>query len=164
MGNSRLSGPLIVGGEIFAAGTTVYKTKPGAASTIRSTAGRVTAQTGFVTAGGISAAGTLRAVGGLGFVAGDYKKFAVGTYFGLGGATAPITSTGLTTIGKIFMSHWTKGYASATTLARNTPRPVIANGTVGSFYPLVYRTAATNKNVQLGIGNSATFNWLAIGA
>jgi hypothetical protein len=149
---------LIVQGMIFACGTTAFK-----AGTTMSGGTNLDTYAGYIYAAGgfLSAAATFK--GPLYFAAGDKKTFACGTYIGLGGATAPITTTGLTTVRKVWMSPKVELYASATTLARNYPRPAMAAGTVGKFYPMVYRTAATNKNVQLGTGVSATWNWFALG-
>ena len=152
MGNSHWSGSIVSAAGISAAGTIR------AGGTFTTT--RVTASSSLVTAGGVSAAGTLRAVGGFGFVAGDYKKFAAGTYIGVGGATTPIRSTGLTTISGVYMVLRRSTVGTATQ-AVAMPRPCIAHGTPGSFYPQWVRM--NGLNAAFGLAASATTVFFAVG-
>jgi hypothetical protein len=147
MGNSRWSGSLISGGGIFAAGTTLFKSSVHAsAATNLGTAGVVAAEAGFQ------------------FMSPSSwylpKQFSLGTYYGVGGATAPITATGLATINGIWMTRRRGNYAAGT-VGAILCTPEIANGTPGSFYPLVYKTQAGGGIVINAA--AATFSWLAVG-
>lgn len=160
MGVTRFKGPLIVGGPILAAGTTVFNQAGGSAATNLGKRGSL------IAVSGISTAGTINAAGGFGMVAGNYKRIAVGTYIGSGAATAAIVSTGLTTIHHVILQrNWRSRTAGATTRAGYMPSPALAVGTPGSFYPLVgFIAPAAVVNFTLGIGAGATFSWMAVGA
>lgn len=166
-----MQAPFIAGGEIFAAGTTVYKTKPGSAGTVRSKSGIVTGQTSVRSYGGMSSAGTVTAGGaisgttltassGIAFAQGNFKRFASGTYYGIGGATAPIISTGLTTIHRVFMQANRTAYTAATT-GVTIPRPCRAPGTLGSFYPIAFKIGGQGEGALNTV--AATFQWMALG-
>lgn len=166
--NTRFGSGLITLGGIYAAGTTNYKAQTGSAATnlnrgeIRA-AGTLKAPQ-IIGTTGISSAGTINAASGFNFAAGNYKKFAAGTYIGAGSATAAITSTGLTTVHHVFMSLRGAAYGSgATQDGRIICAPVLAAGTTGSFYPRVYKSGATNKEVYPNAGVGATFSWMAVG-
>ena len=157
MANTRFGSALIAKGGIYAAGTTNFKAKTGSAAT-------------NLNSGEIKAAGTVRAGtqiiagSGFGFAAGDAKLFAAGTYIGSGAATAAITSTGLTTVHKVYMNLYGDAYAGATHNSAGFPHPKAATGTPGSFYPtVVYIAPGAAVNYTLGVGAAATFAWLAIG-
>lgn len=148
MGNSRVSGPFISGGEIYAAGTTQYKAKPGSAGTVRAKSGTITAYSGFR------------------FANGNDKQFAAGTFVGSGAATQAIVASGLTTIHHVFFNRvWQSRNAGATTRAAYSPSPAKAQGTPGSFYPLIgFIAPGAVAAHTLGIGAGATFSWFCIGA
>ena len=112
--------------------------------------------------GNLKVVGTLTTSGAaaFGFVGGAVQRFSQGTYFGTGGATAPITSTGLTSIKRVIMTRTRTNYNTATTNSNLFPNPCSAAGTLGSFYPVVFKI----NNVQaLGASAAATWQWLAIG-
>jgi hypothetical protein len=143
--NNRWSGSLISGGGIYAAGTTEYISQKGSAATVIPT-------------------GTIKAAVGFYFAPGNSKQFSAGTYIGSGAATAAIKATGLTTVHHVFMTKYGSGYAAAaTSRGRIIPSPVKAQGTVGSFYPTIFRTAATNKEIVFGTGSAGTYSWFAVG-
>jgi hypothetical protein len=158
MGNSRWSGSLISGGGILAAGTTYFNTQSGSAATIIAD-GSIQGTT-YLKAGSYAKT-TTYVQSGTGYVSGngDVKQYAAGTYIGIGGATAPIKATGLTTIHHVFMNKRGVGYTAATT-GQVICCPRIAAGTVGSFYPICY--AVTHAIAINGV--AGTFSWMAIGA
>lgn len=177
MANTRLRGPFLVGGPIVAVGTSLFPQgragtginaaatnlgKTGSLIAISgiSTAGTIRSGSSIVSGGGLTVAGTIRAGTGFGFVAGNYKRIAAGTYYGIGGATAPITSTGLTTITHIFMQANRHNYSTATT-GVTIPRPCVAAGTVGSFYPVIFKIGATGVGALNTV--AGTFRWVAYG-
>lgn len=165
MPNTRFSGGMVIEGGIYAAGTTNFPGQTGSAATALPT-GQIKAAGSIKGLGPIVSTTFMRA--GTGFVfagAGDVKQFAQGTYIGTGAATAAIIATGLTTVDKVWMNYLQVIYPGGGTskIGRTIFSPVQANGTPGSFYPLVYRSTATNKNITLGTGFAATFNWFATG-
>lgn len=103
---------------------------------------------------GAASAGAVNATG---------KSFAAGTYIGIGGATAPITSTGLTRISHVFMSRTRSAYSTATAAAISVPCPCLAAGTPGSFYPIVFRDLGGGAQPSVA-AVSATWKWFAVGA
>lgn len=170
MANTRLRGPLFVGGAVYAVGTQLFPQGVAgvginAAATVGSKRGSFVAVNGFSTAGTIRAESTIFAGGGFGMVQNNFKKIATGTYIGSGAATAAIVSTGLTTIHHVFLiRNWQSRTAGATVRAAYMPSPAKAQGTPGSFYPLVgFIPTGASANPQLGIGAAATFPWLAFG-
>ena len=169
MGNSRWSGSLISGGGIFAAGTTNFNAQAGSAATVLPD-GTVRSAT-YMDAGSYVNAGsylesTSYVKAGTGYTTGkgDVKQWAAGTYYGIGGATAPITATGLTTIHHVFMNRRRTNYAGAiATTGQVLCSPCIAPGTVGSFYPILFKIAGAAGAIAVNTV-AGTFSWYAVGA
>jgi len=90
---------------------------------------------------------------------------ATGTYIGSGAATAAIVSTGLVTIQKVWMQRNVSAYSAATADIGSMPRPCLAAGTTGSFYPTIgFIDKGAAVNHTLGVGPAAaTWHWLAVG-
>lgn len=160
MPNSHTKSTWVCDG-IYAAGTSSYVT--GGATVIPK--GNIHAAASVKGSAGVFT--TLRATTltntNYSFVGGQSYKIAAGTIVTTGGATAPITSTGLTTIHKVFMQRLSTTYATATTNGNYSPRPCRAHGTVGSFYPIIFRSSGPNGAPTLGLSAGATHSWLAIG-
>lgn len=137
--NAHTKANWIVQGMIYAAGTTNF---PGVGATNLD-----------------SYQGVIRGARGFYFQQGNAKRFASGTYIGVGGATAPIISTGLTTITHVQMHKTRSAYTTATSVAICVP--ALANGTPGSFYPIAFKAQAAGGIILNTV--SATFRWMAEG-
>lgn len=179
MANTRLRGPLLIGGPIVAVGTSLFPqgragTGINAAGTVIGKSGSIIAISGIssnatiragtsvIAVSGVSTAGTIRAGSGFGFMAGNYKKMAMGTYYGVGGATAPIIATGLSTISWVELNIRKDGYSTATT-GMAYARPCKAAGTPGSFYPILFKTGTIAGGGPVINTVAGTFCWAAYG-
>lgn len=146
MGISHISGPLVQGTDLRPASST-----------------NIFTQRAVFVAGASVTGQFYPGLTSFTFVSGAVRKMSAGTYIGFGGATAPITVVGAT-IRQVIMQRRLGSYPAAGTLdARGgICRPCKAAGTPGSFYPRVFRTGATNKEVYAGNGSSATWQWIAV--
>lgn len=153
MAKSHFSGPIIQGTDQRPAASTNVFTN------------RIVCAAAASFSGAVSMSGALTSSSGFTFAGGNYKKFAAGTYIGSAGATAAITSTGLTTTHHVWMTLRGSAFGSAATSdGRVACAPTLANGTPSKFYPRAYRSGATNKEIYLGLGGiPATFSWIAVG-
>jgi hypothetical protein len=140
--NTRFDSPVIVH-SLYAAGTTQFGTQRGAQAT------------------NFSLSGVLRSAQGLQFAGNVAKQFAAGTYIGVGGATAPIISTGLSSLTHVLIHKIVSGNSAATT-GMVFPRPALAAGTPGSFYPILYKTLA-NGGITINTV-AGTFKWVGLGS
>lgn len=156
--------------SVYAAGTTSLRTAaatvipPGcvyAAASVRAPV--IVSTTSFSSGGALRSTTTITAGTGFVFGSGQTKQFAAGTYIGTGGATAAIISTGLTTIHHVFMQINKATYSAATT-GMAYARPCVAHGTLGSFYPIIFKTGTIGGGGPVLNTVAGTFRWLAIGA
>lgn len=96
---------------------------------------------------------------------GNKFAFAAGTYIGLGGATANIISTGLTTLHAVWMTRMRHGYTVATANGGvYSCHAAHAAGTPGSFYPfLSYIPSNAAAIPTAALASAGTIKWLALG-
>ena len=114
---------------------------------------------GTITAGATIQGTVVKATTGFYSEAGNVKAFSMGTYIGTGGATAAITSTGLTTIHAVWMNRNRAVYSGATT-GNVIACPAKAAGTPGSFYPILFKhTGAPGPVLNTVAGTFPWFPW-----
>ena len=118
---------------------------------------------GTITAGATIQGTVVKATTGFYSEAGNVKAFSAGTYIGTGGATAAIISTGLTTITGVWMQLNKQTYSAATT-GMAYGRPCRAHGTLGSFYPIAFKTGTIGGGGPVLNTVAGTFAWYAVGA